>query len=53
MRTLLIIVGSIVVSSAFGLAGARFGLMTSYILGTIGGGVGMYAGRALAIRLGA
>jgi hypothetical protein len=53
MRKFLVIVCSLVLSAAFGMAGAKFGLMTSYVLGTIGGGVGMYTGRALAIRFGA
>ena len=53
MKKLLVLTGSIAVSSMLGWAGSEFGLMTSFILGTIGGGIGMYAGARLADHLGA
>ena len=51
MRRTLSIVGSFVVSSIFGWAGAKYGIMTGFMLGTVGGGIGMYAGFKLAERL--
>jgi hypothetical protein len=53
MRKLLAFVGSVIVSTAFGLAGARIGIMTGFMLGMVGSGLGMYAGARLAARLGA
>jgi len=53
MKKLLVMVGSIAVSSLLGWAGSDFGVMTSFILGTVGGGIGMYAGARLADHLGA
>jgi hypothetical protein len=53
MRKLLAITGSVIVSTVFGLAGARVSVMTGFMLGMIGTGVGMYAGTRLAERLGA
>jgi hypothetical protein len=53
MRKFLILTGSVVVSTVFGMLGARYGIMTGYMLGTVGGGIGMYAGHRLAVRFGA
>lgn len=52
MRKLFALVGSVVVSTLFGLAGSRVGLMTGFMLGMVGTGVGMYGGARLADRLG-
>ncbi len=52
MRKLLAIVGSVIGSTLLGLAGARLGIMTGFMLGMVGTGVGMYAGARLAERLG-
>lgn len=46
------IAGSFVLSSAFGWLGSRFGMMTGFMLGMVGTGLGMYAGSRLADRLG-
>ena len=46
-------VGSVAVSSILGWAGAKVGIMTGFMLGTIGTGIGMYAGYKLAEHLGA
>ncbi len=46
-------VGSVAVSSLFGWLGSPYGLMTGFMLGMVGTGVGMYAGYRLAERLGA
>jgi hypothetical protein len=51
MRRFLTITGSVVFSTVFGLAGARVGIMTGFMLGMVGTGLGMYAGRKLATRL--
>jgi dipeptide/tripeptide permease len=51
MRKILSLVGSFVVSSILGWAGSQYGLMTGFMLGTIGTGIGMYAGYKLAERL--
>lgn len=53
MKKLLVMVSSVLVSSLFGWAGSEFGVMTGFMLGTIGGGLGMYAGARLADHLGA
>jgi hypothetical protein len=51
MRKTLSVVGSVAVSSLLGWVGGEFGIMTGFILGTIGSGIGMYAGYKLAARL--
>jgi hypothetical protein len=51
MRKTLIIMSTFVCSSLFGWAGMPFGLMTSFMLGSVGTGVGMYVGRRLVDRL--
>ncbi len=51
MRKTLSMVGSVAVSSILGWAGAKVGIMTGFMLGTIGGGLGMYAGYRLAAYL--
>ncbi len=53
MRKTLSVAGSVVVSSLLGWAGSRYGIMTGFMLATIGTGLGMYCGRRLADRLGA
>ena len=53
MRKTLILAGSVAVSSLFGWAGSAFGPMTGFLLGTVGGGIGMYAGARLATHFGA
>lgn len=53
MRKTLALVGSVAVSSLLGWVGGRYGIMTGFLLGTVGMGVGMYAGARLAERLGA
>lgn len=52
MRKTLSLVGSVAVSSIFGWVGAHFGMMTGFMAGTVGGGIGMYYGYRLAARLG-
>jgi hypothetical protein len=52
MRKTLAVVGSVAVSSLFGWLGSQYGLMTGFMLGMIGTGVGMYAGYRLAEHLG-
>lgn len=52
MRKTLSLVGSVALSSLFGMAGARIGIMTGFVLGMIGTGLGMYAGYRIAARLG-
>jgi len=51
MRKILSIVGSVVGSSLLGWLGSPFGLMTSFMLGMVGTGLGMYGGFKLAERL--
>ena len=51
MRKTLSMVGSIAVSGLLGWAGSRFGIMTGFLLGTVGTGLGMYCGRRLAEHL--
>ncbi|MBC7840699.1 MAG: hypothetical protein H7099_00205 [Gemmatimonadaceae bacterium] len=53
MRKTLSLVGSVAVSSVLGWIGSRFGIMTGFMLGMIGTGIGMYAGYRLAEHLGA
>jgi hypothetical protein len=53
MRRTLAMVGSVAGSSLLGWAGSSYGLMTSFMLGMVGTGLGMYAGFRLAARLGA
>lgn len=45
-------VGSVAVSSLLGWVGSKFGLMTGFVFGMVGTGLGMYAGYRLAARLG-
>lgn len=52
MRKLFALIGSVVLSTLFGIAGSTFGIMTGFMLGMVGTGVGMYAGARLADRLG-
>ena len=52
MRKTLALVGSVALSSLLGMAGARIGIMTGFVLGMIGTGLGMYAGYRIAARLG-
>jgi hypothetical protein len=51
MRKTLIITSTFVCSSVLGWAGMRFGMMTSFMLGSVGTGVGMYLGRRLVDRI--
>ncbi|MCC7055049.1 MAG: hypothetical protein IT355_17380 [Gemmatimonadaceae bacterium] len=51
LRKLLALVGSVVVSSILGWAGSKAGMMTGFMLGMVGTGLGMYAGYKLAERL--
>ena len=51
MRKTLSLVGSVAISSILGWVGAKFGIMTGFMLGTVGSGLGMYAGYKLAERL--
>ena len=51
MRKIFAAIGSIAASSLFGWAGSGFGIMTSFMLGMVGTGIGMYAGYKLADRL--
>lgn len=53
MKKTLSMVGSVAGSSLLGWAGSPFGLMTSFMLGMVGTGLGMYAGYRLAQHLGA
>ncbi len=46
-------VGSVAGSSLLGWIGSQFGLMTGFMFGMVGTGLGMYAGYRLAARLGA
>ena len=52
MRKMLSIVGSVVLSSALGWVGSEYGIMTGFMLGMVGTGLGMYAGYRLAAYLG-
>jgi len=52
MRKTLSIAGSFVLSSVFGWIGSEYGLMTGFVLGMVGTGLGMYAGYRLAEKLG-
>lgn len=52
MRKLFAGVGSVALSTVFGLAGSQVGIMTGFLLGMVGTGLGMYAGYKLAERLG-
>lgn len=52
MRKIFAGVGSVVLSTLFGLAGSEVGVMTGFMLGMVGTGLGMYAGFKLAERLG-
>ena len=50
--TKIIVMLTTTVGSALGWwLGARFGIMTAFVLSMIGFGVGMWAGRKLALRL--
>ncbi len=53
MRKTLAMVGSVAVSSLLGWLGSQYGLMTGFLLGMVGTGLGMYAGYRLAAHLGA
>lgn len=53
MKKTLVMVGSVAGSSLFGWLGGSFGLMTGFMLGMLGTGLGMYAGARLAAHLGA
>lgn len=53
MRKTLAVVGSVAVSSLLGWLGSQYGLMTGFMLGMVGTGLGMYAGYRLAAYLGA
>ena len=46
-------VGSVAFSSALGWLGSQYGMMTGFMLGMVGTGLGMYAGYRLAAHLGA
>jgi hypothetical protein len=46
-------VGSVAASSILGWVGSKFGIMTGFMLGMVGTGLGMYAGYKLAEHLGA
>ena len=52
MRKTFSLVGSVVLSSALGWAGSEYGIMTGFMLGMVGTGLGMYAGFRLAAYLG-
>ena len=52
MRKTLSIAGSFVLSSALGWIGSDYGIMTGFILGMVGTGLGMYAGYRVAEKLG-
>jgi hypothetical protein len=52
MRKTLALVGSVAGSSLLGWVGARYGLMTGFMLGMVGTGLGMYGGSRLARHLG-
>ena len=52
MRKMLSIVGSVTLSSALGWIGSEYGIMTGFMLGMVGTGLGMYAGYRLAAWLG-
>jgi len=49
---MLSIVGSVTLSSALGWIGSEYGIMTGFMLGMVGTGLGMYAGYRLAAWLG-
>lgn len=51
MRKTLGLVGSVACSSLLGWIGSRHGLMTGFMLGMVGTGLGLYGGRRLAERL--
>lgn len=51
MRKTLSMVGSVAVSGLLGWAGSHYGIMTGFLLGTVGTGLGMYCGRRLAEHL--
>ncbi|HYW50796.1 MAG TPA: hypothetical protein VE861_09330 [Gemmatimonadaceae bacterium] len=51
MRKTLSVAGSVAVGSLFGWIGSQFGIMTGFMLGMVGTGVGIYAGQRLAARL--
>lgn len=53
MRKTLSLTGSVAISSLLGWAGSQYGIMTGFMLGTVGSGLGMYAGYRLAKHLGA
>lgn len=48
MRKTLSLAGSVAVSSLLGWLGSKAGIMTGFMLGAIGTGLGMYAGYRLA-----
>jgi uncharacterized membrane protein YeaQ/YmgE (transglycosylase-associated protein family) len=48
METLLGLIGATVLGAVAWWAGAHVGLMTAFVLSTIGSGAGMYVGRRLA-----
>ncbi len=52
MRKLLIFVGAMVGSTIGWYLGAPIGIMTAFVVSTIGSGAGMYAGARVAERYG-
>lgn len=44
-------VGSVAFSAVFGWVGSQFGLMTGFMLGMVGTGLGIYVGFRLAAHL--
>ena len=51
MRKTLGLAGSVACSSLLGWMGSRYGFMTSFMLGMVGSGLGLYGGRRLADHL--
>lgn len=51
VKKILSLAGSVLVSSLLGWAGGQYGMMTGFMLGTVGTGLGMYAGYRLAVHL--
>jgi hypothetical protein len=51
VKKILSLAGSVLVSSGLGWAGSEYGVMTGFLLGTVGTGLGMYAGYRLAAHL--
>jgi hypothetical protein len=48
MRKTLSLTGSVAFSTLFGWVGSKAGIMTGFMLGSVGTGLGMYAGYRLA-----